>query len=162
TRSINYIEFRRLNYKKHPATSEEVIDYKYKDSKLTLYCSPETLRPAVISVLSIKEARDELEECRSRIDAISVLDKWLKDVFTETLLDKLGETPAQTNIKLKNIELTPFQSDKETSEYRKSLGMLIYVFKAIDFLSIEDDENESRFKLKQDFTETRDAFADTI
>lgn len=79
------------------------------------------------------------------------------------MLDFLKESPVQTNIELKGAKLTPFQNDEKTSEYRKALGMLIYVFKAVGFLSIEDvEDSKSQFKLRQDFTKTREAFANTI
>jgi hypothetical protein len=163
TKSIDHIEFHRLGYNRKPTESEDVIDYQYKNTKLTIHCSPEALRSTVISVLNIKEARIELENCHSYIEVISLLDKWLKNVFTETLSDSLPETTTQTTIELKNIRLTPFQNDENTSEYRKALGMLMYVFKAAGFLSVKDTKDDkSQFKLKQDFTKTRDAFAKTI
>lgn len=163
TKSITRIEFRRMHYKKSPVDSEEVVDYQYKDARLTVHCSPEALRATVISILSIKEARDELESCQSYVEIVSILDKWLKNTFTATLLGILKESPSQTNIELKGVKLTPFQNDEKTSEYRKALGMLIYVFEAVGFLSVKDvGDSKSKFKLRQDFTKIREAFANTI
>ena len=157
-KSSTIFTFQQLDYRHGISRLDDLIDYDYKNKRLTVFISPEALKATVISLLSVDQVRKEVRDCTKYIDLISVLYNHLQNALEETIKEYLPSTPEVTTIELKNIELTKSQNAESITDTRKALGMFIYLLKAIGFLYIEDDE---KFKVTRGFASTRESYSNS-
>jgi hypothetical protein len=154
-KSTTDFTFRQLEYRQGITKSDDIIDYDYRDGALTVFISPEALKAAVVSLLSVDQVRKRVNRCTKYINVISTIYDQLQDTLQETIKEYLPTTPRSISVELKNIQLTQPQEDESITDIRKALGMLIYLLKAIGFLYIE---NDSKFKVTRSFASTRESF----
>lgn len=156
---MSRIIFRKSQYRVSKNNRPDVVDY-YMDSSEATICltmSPMAMRGLLFSALSLEHVRTRIEQSTSMSDVMRVLQQELDTVLLATFRARLGVTAEKTKVNLKGLELSTYQ-DKTTSDYRKTVGMFIYLLKAMGYLSVEGN---TKFKFTRDFVSLRTQFSDT-
>lgn len=159
TQPMSRIIFRKSQYRVSKNNRPDVVDY-YMDSSEATICltmSPMAMRGLLFSALSLEHVRTRIEQSTSMSDVMRVLQQELDTVLLATFRARLGVTAEKTKVNLKGLELSTYQ-DKTTSDYRKTVGMFIYLLKAMGYLSVEGN---TKFKFTRDFVSLRTQFSDT-
>ena len=154
---LENIKFKKSQF--HDQSNEiDTIDYYQDSDVLYLHISPMALRCLLFSLLSLDSPREKLEACDSISAAMTTLQEQLNKLLLSTFQTKLGIDTEDIKIKLKGLALSTFQ-DESTDEYRKTVGLFIYLLKAMSYLAIEDN---SKFKFRRRFSSIRKRFDKTI
>jgi hypothetical protein len=116
------------------------------------------MRHLLFSLLCLESARDHLEESTSLSSVLSVLENDFNNLLLVTARAKLGLDVDSVKVNLKGVELSMYQDDS-TSYYRKTIGLFVYLLKAMGYLSTE---GSSKFKLTKHLAPLRDQLSETI
>jgi hypothetical protein len=155
---MSAITFSETLYERPSTHKPDVVDYCVKDETLNVYVSPMAMRCLLFSLLSLESARSCIEGSRSISVALSALEDELNKLILATLRTKLGLELNKIKVNMKGLELSTYQ-DGSTNDYRKTIGLFMYLLKAMGYLSAEDNK---KFKFTRLFTSIRNQFSETI
>jgi hypothetical protein len=152
------ISFVRPKYNTPTSNLSAVIDYYEDDGVLCLHVSPMALRTLLFSLISLEHVRERVIGSTSLSEVLTALQEELGKLILSTHNHQAGAALSTVKICLKGLELTTFQDDS-TDDYRKAVGLFVYLLKAMGYLVSEDNQE---FRFTRDFPAIRDLFKDTI
>jgi hypothetical protein len=155
---LSNISFKKSQYNTSKPNSPNIIDYYSDTGTLRLHMSAMALRTLLFSLLSLDHVRERITESASISDVLSILQDELNALLLSTHNNKTGAKLGAIKVCLKGLELTTFQDDS-TDDYRKAVGLFVYLLKAMGYLA---DENNKKFKFTRNFATARDQFKSTI
>lgn len=158
TEPLSKISFVKPKYNTPASNLPATIDYYEDGETLYLYVSPMALRALLFSLLSLEHVRKRVTESTSISKVLTALQEELNKLLLSTHNHQMGEAFSSIKIHLKGLELATFQ-DESTDEYRKGVGLFVYLLKAMGYLASEDNK---KFKFTRDFAAIRDKFKGTI
>ncbi len=155
---MSKIKFKELTFDKPSTYKPHVVDfYKDKDT-INVYISPMAMRALLLSVLSLDFIRSRLEASTSMSTLLTTFESDLEKIILTTIQSKTGVSFNKIKIGIKGIELSTYQ-DKSTTDYRKTIGLFIYLLKAMGYLV---DDKGLKFKFTKNFSVIRNDFKKTI
>lgn len=154
---ISKLTFNKTRF--HDPTQEtDNIDYYVEEDMMNFCISPMAMRCLLFSLLSLDHVKNRLEESTSISEVMTGLHDELSKLLIATSRAKLGLDFNKAKIHLKGLALSTFH-DESTDEVRKTIGLFVYLIKAMGYLAEEDD---MQFKITRHFVPLRDQFSKTI
>lgn len=155
---MSKITFKELIFDKPRTYKPHIVDfYKDKDA-LNVYISPMAMRALLLSALSLNFVKERLEASTSMSIFLTVFENELEKIILATIQSKAAVNSSKIRINIKGIELSTYQ-DKSTTDYRKTIGLFVYLLKAMGYLV---DEKGLKFKFTKHFSSVRNDFKTTI
>jgi hypothetical protein len=155
---MSKIKFKELTFDKPSTYKPHIVDfYKDKDT-VNVYISPMAMRALLLSVLSLDFIRSRLTASTSMSTLLTTFESEFEKIVLATIKFKTGVNFNNIKISIKGIELSTYQ-DRSTTDYRKTIGLFIYLLKAMGYIV---DDKGLKFKFTKKFSTVRDDFKKTI
>lgn len=137
------------------------VDYYSDNDHLVVAVSPVALKSLLFSLLTIKSLRNSIETSQSVSEVISAVQSEFNKVLLATISPRLKQDLKKVRVIIKSLENSTFRSSSKEG-YRKSVGLFVFLLKAMDFLSVERVSGRDSYKFTRSFSGLRDSYEDAI